>query len=39
MKATLFHPPGDVRIEQVPDPAITEPTAAIVRVTHANTCG
>jgi threonine dehydrogenase-like Zn-dependent dehydrogenase len=39
MKATIFHAPGDVRVEEVPDPAIKEPTDAIVRVTHACICG
>jgi threonine dehydrogenase-like Zn-dependent dehydrogenase len=39
MKATIFHAPGDVRVEQVPDPAIMEATDAIVRVTHACICG
>jgi threonine dehydrogenase-like Zn-dependent dehydrogenase len=39
MKATVFHATGDVRVETVPDPAIDEPTDAIVRVTHACICG
>jgi threonine dehydrogenase-like Zn-dependent dehydrogenase len=30
---------GDVRVETVPDPAIVEPTDAIVRVTRACICG
>jgi threonine dehydrogenase-like Zn-dependent dehydrogenase len=30
---------GDVRIEDVPDPSIVEPTDAIVRVTRACICG
>jgi threonine dehydrogenase-like Zn-dependent dehydrogenase len=30
---------GDVRIENVPDPAVQEPTDAIVRVTRACICG
>jgi threonine dehydrogenase-like Zn-dependent dehydrogenase len=30
---------GDVRIEDVPDPSIVEPTDAILRVTHAAICG
>jgi threonine dehydrogenase-like Zn-dependent dehydrogenase len=30
---------GDVRVETVPDPAISEPTDAIVRVTSACICG
>ena len=39
MKATVFHAPGDVRVEEVPDPAIMQPADAIVRVTHACICG
>jgi threonine dehydrogenase-like Zn-dependent dehydrogenase len=39
MKATVYHGKGDVRVETVPDPAIDEPTDAIVRVTHACICG
>jgi threonine dehydrogenase-like Zn-dependent dehydrogenase len=39
MKATVYHAPGDVRVEKVPDPAIREATDAIVRVTHACICG
>jgi threonine dehydrogenase-like Zn-dependent dehydrogenase len=30
---------GDVRIEDVPDPSIVEPTDAILRVTRASICG
>ncbi|HMI69788.1 MAG TPA: zinc-dependent alcohol dehydrogenase family protein [Solirubrobacteraceae bacterium] len=30
---------GDVRIEDVPDPSIVEPTDAILRVTRAGICG
>jgi len=39
MKATVYHAPGDVRVETVPDPVIDAPTDAIVRVTHACICG
>jgi threonine dehydrogenase-like Zn-dependent dehydrogenase len=39
MKATVYHAAGDVRVENVPDPRILEPTDAIVRVTHACICG
>jgi hypothetical protein len=39
MRATVFHATGDVRVEQVPDPSIQQPTDAIVRVTHACICG
>jgi len=39
LKATVFYAPGDLRVVQVPDPKILEPTDAIVRVTHACICG
>ena len=39
MRATVFHAKGDVRVENVPDPSIQQPTDAIVRVTHACICG
>jgi threonine dehydrogenase-like Zn-dependent dehydrogenase len=39
MHATVMHGAGDVRIENVPDPAIEESTDALVRVTHACICG
>src|ERR1700745_1916005 len=39
MKATLMYGAGDVRIEDVPDPAIHAPTDAIVRMTRAAICG
>ncbi|MCE0487485.1 zinc-dependent alcohol dehydrogenase family protein [Ornithinimicrobium sediminis] len=39
MKATLLHAPGDIRIEQVPDPGIVLPTDALVRVTASCVCG
>ena len=39
MKATIFHAPGDVRIEEVPDPTIKEPANAVDRVPHACICG
>ena len=39
MKATIMHRAGDVRIENVPDSQIKEPTDAIVRVTRACICG
>ena len=34
MKAAVFHAPGDIRMENVPDPSLQEPTDAIVRITH-----
>ncbi|HEX3707852.1 MAG TPA: zinc-dependent alcohol dehydrogenase [Mycobacteriales bacterium] len=39
MKAVVWHGKRDVRVEQVPDPTIQEPTDAIVRVTTTNICG
>ncbi|GAC1345486.1 MAG: zinc-dependent alcohol dehydrogenase family protein [Candidatus Dormibacteria bacterium] len=39
MQASVFHAAGDIRIETVPDPAIVEPTDAIVRITRATICG
>jgi threonine dehydrogenase-like Zn-dependent dehydrogenase len=39
MRATVMFAAGDVRIEDVPDPSIVEPTDAIVRVTRACICG
>ncbi|MDO9378413.1 MAG: alcohol dehydrogenase catalytic domain-containing protein [Nocardioidaceae bacterium] len=39
MRATLMYRSGDVRVEEVPDPTIQEPTDAILRVTHACVCG
>ena len=39
MRATVFYAPGDVRIENVPDPKIQQPTDAIVRVQYAGICG
>lgn len=39
MKATVMYGAGDVRVENVPDPRIVEPTDAIVRVTRACICG
>src|SRR4051794_19577019 len=39
MKALTWHGRRDVRVEQVPDPAIQEPTDAIIRVTTTAICG
>ncbi|KQZ07267.1 alcohol dehydrogenase catalytic domain-containing protein [Microbacterium sp. MEC084] len=39
MRATVFHGPGDVRFEEVPDPVIVDPGNAIVRVVAACVCG
>ena len=39
MKAVIFHGKGDVRVETVPDPAIEQPTDAIVKITTSAICG
>jgi threonine dehydrogenase-like Zn-dependent dehydrogenase len=39
LKASVYHGPGDIRVESVPDAALHEPTDALVRVTHAGICG
>ena len=39
MRATVMHAAGDVRIENVADPSIHEPTDALIRVTRACICG
>lgn len=39
MKATVYHGPRDVRVETVPDPTLTAPTDALVRVVNAAICG
>ncbi len=39
MKATVMYGAGDVRIENVPDARIIEPTDALVLVTRAAICG
>src|SRR5919206_3440297 len=39
MQATIMYAAGDVRIEDVPEPSIVEPTDAVVRVTSACICG
>jgi threonine dehydrogenase-like Zn-dependent dehydrogenase len=39
MKALTWHGKRDVRIDNVPDPTIVEPTDAIVRITTTAICG
>jgi len=39
MRATVMYSAGDVRIENVPDPQIIEPTDAVIRVIRACVCG
>jgi threonine dehydrogenase-like Zn-dependent dehydrogenase len=39
MKAVTWHGKRDVRVEEVPDPKIQEPTDAIVKITTTAICG
>lgn len=39
MKAATFHGTRDIRIDEVPDPKIENPTDAIVRITRTAVCG
>jgi threonine dehydrogenase-like Zn-dependent dehydrogenase len=39
MKAVTFHGKRDIRVDQVPDPTIEQPTDAIVRITSSGICG
>ena len=39
MRATVMYEAGDVRVEDVPDAGLVEPTDAVVRVTRAAICG
>ena len=39
MRATVFHAPGDVRVEHVPDAAVGSARDAVVRVTASCVCG
>lgn len=39
MKAVVFHAIGDIRVEDVPDPMIQEPTDAVIRLTSSALCG
>ena len=39
MRATIMYGAGDVRIENVPDAHLIEPTDALVVVTRAAICG
>ncbi|MEU8224329.1 alcohol dehydrogenase catalytic domain-containing protein [Kribbella sp. NPDC048915] len=39
MRATYIYGAGDVRVIDVPDPAVQEPTDAVVRVTQSCICG
>jgi len=39
MRALAWHGKRDVRVDEVPDPAIQKPTDAIVRITSSGICG
>lgn len=39
MKAVVWHGIGDIRLDEVPDPAVEEPTDAVVRITRSAICG
>lgn len=39
MKAVVFHDIGDIRLDDVLEPAIQEPTDAIIRITASAICG
>jgi threonine dehydrogenase-like Zn-dependent dehydrogenase len=39
MRATFLYGAGDVRVEDVPDPVLREPTDAVVRVVQSCICG
>ena len=39
MKATLLYGSGDVRVEEVPDPVLHEPSDVVIRVTYLEAVG
>jgi len=39
MRATLIHGPRDIRLEDVPDPEVSRPSDALVRVVASCVCG
>lgn len=39
MRATTIHAAGDIRVTEVPDPVIQQPTDAIIKVTAGCICG
>ena len=39
MKAVVFHGIGDIRLDDVPEPQVQEPTDAVVRLTASAICG
>ncbi|MEU5310457.1 zinc-dependent alcohol dehydrogenase family protein [Streptomyces sp. NPDC021562] len=39
MRATVIHAPGDIRVQDVPEPEIVNPTDAIIRTVATCVCG
>lgn len=39
MKAVVWHGVGDIRLDEVDDPRIQEPTDAVIRITRSAICG
>src|SRR4051794_24387525 len=39
MRGVVLHAPGDVRVEERPDPKVEQPTDAVIRVVAACVCG
>nr|WP_315396040.1 zinc-dependent alcohol dehydrogenase [uncultured Sphingobacterium sp.] len=39
MRAAVFHKPGDIRVDNVPDPKILDPRDVILKVTSTAICG
>jgi threonine dehydrogenase-like Zn-dependent dehydrogenase len=39
MRGVVLHAPGDVRVDERPDPTIEQPTDAVIRVVAACVCG
>src|SRR3954452_23812386 len=39
MRGVVLHAPGDVRVEERPDPTIEQPTDAVIRLAAACVCG
>lgn len=39
MKAVVWHGTGDIRLDEVDDPQVREPTDAVIRITRSAICG
>ena len=39
MRATIIHAPGDIRVENAPEPKIVAPTDAVIRTVATCVCG